>query len=119
MNPRTFRLAAAAFAVFTPIICNASPESAAVNSCARAFVDNIAPGRAAAPRYKVEDRASLSGSSIAYYFPTKSTFDLEAHDPKTGAVLARARCSTDARGAVVALSFLPLGDKNVTFADQL
>ena len=40
-------------------------------------------------------------------------------NPKTGAVLARAHCSTDARGAVVALSFLPLGDKNVTFADRL
>jgi hypothetical protein len=118
MNPRTFGLAAAAVAVFSPIICNASPESAAVDSCARAFVDNIAPERAAAQRYKLDYRSSLSGASIAYYFPTKSTFDLEAHDPKTGAVLARARCSTDARGAVVALSFLPLGDKNVTFADR-
>ena len=118
MNARTFGLAAAAVAAFSPIICNASPESAAVNSCARAFADNIAPERAAAPRYKLDYRRSFSGASIAYYFPTKSTFDLEAHDPKTGAVLARARCSTDARGAVVALSFLPLGDKNVTFVDR-
>jgi hypothetical protein len=119
VNPCTFGLAAAAVAAFSPTICNASPETAAMNICARAFVDNIAPGRAAAPRYKLDYRGSLSGASIAYYFPTKSTFDLEAHDPKTGAVLARARCSTDARGAVVALSFLPLGDKNVTFADRL
>jgi hypothetical protein len=119
MNPRAFGLAAAAVAAFSPIICNASSESAAVNSCARAFVDNIAPERVAAQRYKLDYRGSLSGASIAYYFPTKSTFDLEAHDPKTGAVLARARCSTDARGAVVALSLLPLGDKNATFADRL
>ena len=118
MNPRAFGLAAAA--VFSPIICNASPDSAAVNSCARAFVDNIPSERGAAPRYKRDYRGNFSGAStIAYYFPTKSTFDLEAHDPKTGAVLARARCSTDARGVVVALSLLPLGDKNVTFADRL
>jgi hypothetical protein len=45
--------------------------------------------------------------------------DEKNHDPKTGAVLARARCSTDARGAVVALSLLPLGGKNVTFVDRL
>ena len=119
MNPRTFGLAAAAVAVFSPIICNASPESAAVDSCARAFVDNIAPERAATRRYKLDYRSSLSGASIAYYFPTKSTFDLEAHDPKTGVVLARARCSTDARGAIVALSLLPLGDRNSPFADRL
>ena len=119
MNPRTFGLAAAAVAAFSPIICNASPERAAVNSCARAFVESIAPERGAAPRYKLDYRGSLSGASIAYYFPTKSTFDLEAHDPKTGAVLTRARCSTDARGVVVALSFLPLSDKKVTFADRL
>ena len=119
MNPRTFGLAAAAVAAFSPTICNASAESVAVNSCARAFVDNIAHERAAAPRYKLDYRGSLSGASIAYYFPTTSTFDLEAHDSRTGAVLARARCSTDARGAVVALSLLPLGDKNVAFADRL
>ena len=118
MNARTFGLAAAAVAAFSPAICNASPDTAAVNACARAFADNIAPERAAAPRYKLDYRRSFSGASIAYYFPTKSTFDLEAHDPKTGAVLARARCSTDARGAVVVLSLLPLGDKNVTFVDR-
>ena len=119
MNAHTFGLAVAAIAAFSTAICNASPETTAVNTCARAFVDNIAPERAAAPRYKIDYRDSLSGSSIAFYFPTTSTFDLEAHDPKTGAVFARARCSTDASGAVVALSLLSLGDKKVTFTGRL
>jgi hypothetical protein len=108
MKLRTFALAAAVVAAFSPTICNASPERAAVNACARAFAARIANEPAAAPRYKLDYRDSWSTGSIADYFPINSDFDLEAHDPKTGAVLARARCSTDTRGAVVAFSLLPL-----------
>ena len=90
-----------------------------MQACARAFAARIAGEPAAVPRYKLDYTDSRSTGSIADYFPTGSIFDLEARDPKTGAVLARARCSTDTRGAVIALSLQPLGDKNVTFADRM
>jgi hypothetical protein len=112
MNARTFGLALA-LAAFSPIICNASPDTAAADACARALAARVAHEPAAAPRYKLDYR----DSSYTPIFPTSSTFDLEAHDPKTRAVLARARCSTDTRGTVVALSLQPLGDEGVTYAD--
>lgn len=119
MNARTFGLAAAALAAFSPTICNASPERAAVNACARAFAARIANEPAVAPRYKLDYRDGWSTGSVADYFPTDSTFDLEAHDPKSGLVIAHARCSTNARGEIVAFSLLPSADQDVNFADRL
>ena len=55
---------------------------------------------------------------LAFYIREYS-FDLRANDPKTGQPVARASCSTDARGAVIALSSLPLEAAPATLAAQL
>ena len=39
-------------------------------------------------------------SSIADYFPTSYTFDLQANNVKTGEVVARVRCEADRRGII-------------------
>jgi hypothetical protein len=67
----------------------------------------MAPDGAPTPAYKViyhEDRAT---GSISEYYPARFTYDLEARSVKAG-VIARARCRSDGRGTVVALSPLPL-----------
>ena len=45
-------------------------------------------------------------SSIADYYPTTYTFDLQADNPKTGEIVARVRCSADRHGSIALTSLL-------------
>jgi hypothetical protein len=108
-------LAVVTIATLTPVVSNASPEKASLKACARAFASTMAAAGAAAPAFKLAYYGS-SGSVLADFYPTAYTFSLEAHDPKSGAAVARALCSTDARGTVTALSSIPLETKAATLA---
>jgi hypothetical protein len=118
MNILRLTLAIATTAGFSPLISQASSEVDAVNSCARAFAASIAVAGAVPPSYKLRYHVDRFSSAIADYFSANDTFDLEAHDPKTGAVIARARCSTNTRGTVVAFSSVPLGEKGAILSAQ-
>ncbi len=117
MNIPKFGLAVITVGVsLAPSISNASPETASVNACARAFATSIASPGTAAPSYKLTYRSNSDGLSA--YYRSQYTFDLEAHNPKTGVTVARARCSTDLHSAVIALTSMPLGDKSATLSAQ-
>jgi hypothetical protein len=97
------------FAVaLSPAVSNASSDMLAFDACVSAFERSIAVPGAPFPRYKVMHRGVDSLSPIEQYFAMEYTYDLAANDPKTGAALARARCSTDRRGVVISFSPLPL-----------
>jgi hypothetical protein len=119
MKYRKIALILAAAAALAPAISNASPEKAALDACARAFASSLATPGTAAPAFKVAYRGSLSAGSMLAFYNREYTFDLRANDPKTGQPVARASCSTDARGAVVALSSLPLEAAPATLAAKL
>ncbi|MGO9514842.1 MAG: hypothetical protein ACLP2F_14565 [Steroidobacteraceae bacterium] len=119
MNIRRIGLAVITVAALTPTISNASPEKASFDACVVAFEKSIATPGAAVPAYKVIYRGSRFDSAITQYFATGYTYDLEAHNPKTGVTLARARCSTDRRATVIALSPLPLDAHAPALAAQL
>jgi hypothetical protein len=119
MKYRKVSLILAAAAVLAPAISNASPERAALDACARAFASSLATPGTAAPTFKVAYRGSQSAGSMLAFYAREYSFDLRANDPKTGQPVARASCSTDARGAVVALSSLPLHAAPATLAAQL
>jgi hypothetical protein len=111
---RSIALAVVTVAALSPTIATASPEQASAKACASAFAASIsAPG--AAPAYKFAYRGGLS-SSVAAFYPTDFTFTLEAHDPKTGAAIARARCSTDYRGTVTEIAAIPLNSSPAKLA---
>jgi hypothetical protein len=118
MNFLRLTLAIATAAGFLPLTSQASPEADAVNSCARALAASMAVPGAAPPSYKLRYHVNRLPGSIADYFPASDTFELEAHDPKTGVVIARARCSTNTRGTVVAFSSVPLGEKGAILSAQ-
>lgn len=106
-------LAAAAVTALAPAISNASVERTSVKACASAFATSIAtPG--VTPAFKLAYRSTFGGS-LADFYPTEYTFTLEAHDPKTGLPVARARCSTDARGVVTEIAAVPMSS-NATLA---
>jgi hypothetical protein len=110
---------AAAIAVVTPAICNASPETAALNACARAFASSLVAPGAPAPAFKVVYGGARSAGSVTDFFARAYTFDLHANDKKTGLPVARASCSTDARGSLIALSAVPLDQpESLTLAAQ-
>jgi hypothetical protein len=117
MKFRTLFFAAASIASLAPSLSQASTETAALAACARAFAASVAAAGSDAPLFKLKYRSSQAGSAIAdYYSGHEYTFYLQAHDPKTGATVARATCSADTRGIQVALTATPLDGTEATFA---
>jgi hypothetical protein len=99
-----FSLAAlAALAAVCPAVSQALPAKASLDACVNAFEKTLAHSEDAGHAFKVVYRRGQFASSVADYFPTSFTFDLQANNVKTGEVLARVRCEADSRG-VVALS---------------
>ena len=119
MKFRNIALVAASIAALAPAISNASPEKAALNACARAFASSLAAPGAAVPSYKVAYRDNRFAGSMLEFYTREYTFDLNANDLKTGLPIARASCSTDAHGAVVALSSIPLDAAHPAVAARL
>jgi hypothetical protein len=112
MNVSVIALAIVSAAALSPVVSEASPRTDSVNACAREFASSMAVAGASAPRYKLDYHGGRLSGSIAGYFPTGDVFDLEARN-STGMVIARARCSTNSSGAIVAFSPMPLGDKSM------
>jgi hypothetical protein len=109
----------ATIAALSPVISNASPETASVKACASAFAASLASPGASAPSFRLDYRSTNSGSAFTDIFTSHSTFALAAHDPKTGAVIARASCSTDERGNVTAIAATPLNAETSSLASKL
>jgi hypothetical protein len=118
MNVRRLTLVIATAAALAPLISQASPGTDSANACARTLAASMAGNDAAPPAYRLKYRASRFSGSVADYYLTDYQFDLEAHDAKTGAVIARARCSTNARGVIVGFSTLPLADQDAILSAQ-
>jgi hypothetical protein len=103
MNLRRLKYLAAAIFALAPAISGASPEKEALDACARAFASSLARPGAAAPAFKVDYSGNQNSGSMLEFYTREFTFDMYAKDPKTGLPIARASCSTDSRGSVVAL----------------
>ncbi len=112
---RKIVLATAAVAALSPAVSNAGNARTSLKACANAFASSLASPGATAPAFKVDYREGL-GNSFSDYYPTDYTFTLEAHNPKSGAAIARARCSTNTRGVVTEIATLPLETKVTTLA---
>lgn len=109
MTIRKLLLAAVSMAAMTPAISNASPENAAMKACAQAFASSLAPG-SAAPKFTVKYHRE-SGSMLSWFYATHDyAFNLQANDPKTGLTLARAKCSADTHGKILALTATPVDE---------
>jgi hypothetical protein len=106
MTIRRLGLSIAALAAVCPAVSQAWPARASLDACISAFEKTLA-------QFKVVYGREQYASSIADYFPTTYTFELQADNVKTGEVLARVRCEADRRG-IVALSALPLVDARET-----
>jgi hypothetical protein len=101
---RKLLLTAASIAAICPAVSHAFPENTALNACAQAFTTSLASGTAA-PTFKLKYHHSESAGPMAdYYSSHEFTFYLQARDPKTGLTVARASCSADTRGTVLALT---------------
>jgi len=114
MKFRTIALAVASIAALSPAISNASPEKASAKACANAFAASLAAPGSSVP-YKFAYRGGTT-TTLADFYPSEFTFTLEAHDPKSGAAIARAVCSTDFRGAVTTIAAVPLNATPATLA---
>jgi hypothetical protein len=108
MNVRSLALSLAAIAAVSPAISQASTEKAALDACARAFASSLASPGAAVPVYTVVYGGIRNTGSISEFFAREFTFELHADSKKTGLAVARASCSVDSRGTVVALSPIPM-----------
>lgn len=118
MFSRKIRLIIISAAGLSPMICSASPEKASFDACLSAFEKSMSAPGAAIPAYKVLYRTNRFPSAIEQFFASEYIYDLEAKDPKTGAPLVRARCSTDGRGTVVSLAPLALDNHVPSLASE-
>jgi hypothetical protein len=116
MKSRHLALAAVAAAALLPSISTAAGEKNAASACARAFAASIAAPGALPPPYKLNFRDPWRSSVLAPY--RLATFNMQAQNARTGAVLARAVCSTNRDGSVNGLSAVPLDAKS-GFTDTL
>jgi hypothetical protein len=105
MNIRHIVVAAVTVAALSPAISMASPEKTSLKACASAFATRIASPGAAVPGYKLAYHGDVTSPLMTY--PRDYTFTLEAHD-KAGVAIARASCSTDAKGAVTSIASIPM-----------
>jgi hypothetical protein len=113
MTIRRLGLSIAALAAVCPAVSQAWPARASLDACISAFEKTLAQSEDPGHAFKVVYGREQYASSIADYFPTTYTFELQADNVKTGEVLARVRCEADRRG-IVALSALPLVDARET-----
>jgi len=103
---RKLLLTAASVAAICPAVSHASAENTALNACAQAFATSLASG-SSVPTFKLKYHGVSAGPLADYYASRDFTFYLQARDLKTGLTLARATCSADTRGTVVALTATP------------
>jgi hypothetical protein len=108
MKVRNIALAIATITVLVPAISNASSEKTALDACARAFASSLASPGKSAPTVKVAYLDNHSSGSMFDFYDRVYVFDLHATNEKTGTAIARASCTTDMHGAVIALSSVPL-----------
>jgi hypothetical protein len=106
MTIRHLGLSIAALAAVCPAVCNAGPAKASLDACVSAFEKTLAPAVDASHAFKVVYETEQFSSSIADFYPTTHTFDLQANDSRTGEVVARVRCSADRRGNIALTSLL-------------
>jgi len=118
MNFRKIPLALAAIAALSPAISNASPEKTALTACAQAFASSLASPGGSVPTFKIAYRGGDVPGSMVQFYSREFTFELQAHDPKTGLTIARASCSTDVHGNVLALSSVPSDTIRATLASR-
>jgi hypothetical protein len=114
MTIRKLLLAAASIAAIAPAVSFASAENTALKACAQAFATSLASA-SGAPAYKLKYHSEPTSALDDYYQGREYTFYLQAHDPKTGSTLARATCSANIDGTVVALTATP-ADTSPTLA---
>ena len=107
---RKLTIAVATIAALSPALSNASPERTSAKACASAFATSLASPGAGAPAYKLAYRGGFQ-SAMASFYATDYSFVMEVHDPKTGAAVARATCTTNSHGTVTAMASLPLDSK--------
>ena len=103
MTMRRLGLSLAALAAVCPAVSQAWPAKASLDACVSAFEKTLAQSQDGGHAFKVVYDRDQFSSSVADYFPTTYTFDLQANNVKTGEVVARVRCEAGRRG-IVALS---------------
>jgi hypothetical protein len=106
MTIRKFGLSIAALAAVSPAVCNAWPAKASLDACVTAFEKTLAPADGVSHAFKVVYESEPLSSSIADFYPTSHTFELQASNSRTGAVVARVRCLADRHGSVALTSLL-------------
>jgi hypothetical protein len=106
MDIRHLGLSIAALAAVCPAVCNAWPAKASLDACVTAFEKTLASADEASHVFKVKYESQQSATSIADYYPTSYTFDLQANNSKTGQVMARVRCVADRSGSIALTALL-------------
>jgi hypothetical protein len=91
-----------------PAMSNAAAPDLALNACAQQVVSGLAARQGSTPKYSVrfDHPAGFTHGPLAE--SSVYRFTLEAHDPKSGTLVARAECDAQYDGRVIVYRPLPL-----------
>lgn len=95
-------------AALTPAIATATTARPSLQACVGAFVARLGTSTTASPKYRLARALEQDFDQRAHSSSDKFTFHLEAHDPRTGTMLARATCSATSDGTVESLRVAPV-----------
>ena len=108
MYIRNTVIALAATAALTPAIAAATTARPSLQACVGAFVARLGATTPASPKYRLARALERDFDARAYSTSDEITFQLEARDPHSGSVLARATCSATSDGTVDSLTVAPV-----------
>ena len=111
---RSLLLTGALGALLLPAISHTSTQSEALGACTRAFAASMAAPGSSAPAFKLIRTSEPESAIDDYYTGHEYTFYLQAHDLRTGATVASANCTADARASQVALTAAPADGPEAT-----
>ncbi len=93
MITRRLGFAIIALCAVGPAVSQAWPGDAPLQACVSAFEKTLVSPDDAARTFKVvHEKDEQYASAILQYYSIGYTFDLQAHDPKSGELVAQARC---------------------------
>lgn len=105
MKTRRLGIVIVALAAVGPAVAQAGPGKTPLEACVKAFEQTLVSSDDVQHTFKfMPAKDDPVTSSLVQYYSIGYTFDLQAHDSKTGEVVGQARCLADSRGRVSSLS---------------
>lgn len=107
MSIRNTVIASILAAAVLPAVSNAADQDVMAGACGRAFAAKLGLATGDTPAYKLTTLAGAQETAMERFYSQDYFVDMVAHAPRTGATVAKARCTVSRSGVVISLETQP------------